>query len=69
MDDADITAEREAAAAPYLLAASKRPEGPAPTGECFWCGETVADHMRWCDSECRDQYEREQRAVSRGRGA
>jgi len=67
MDDADISADRAEKEAPYLLAASKRPEGPAPTGLCLWCDEVVGDDQRWCDGECRDQYERDRRMASRGR--
>ena len=28
------------------------------TGRCLWCGEPVADGRRWCDAECRDEWER-----------
>lgn len=68
MDDADISAERAEKEAPYLLAASRRPDGPAATGRCLWCDDIVGDTARWCGRECRDQYEREQRAAARGRG-
>lgn len=36
----------------------RRPNGPKPTGRCLWCGEDVAPDRRWCDSDCRDQFER-----------
>lgn len=36
----------------------RRPEGPAPTGQCLECGELVAIPRRWCDSDCRDAWEK-----------
>ena len=40
-----------------------RPSVP-PTGECLYCGTALAQGERWCDVECRDEWERAQ--VSRG---
>jgi len=28
------------------------------TGECLWCGERLPDGRRWCDVECRDEWDR-----------
>ncbi|BAG41636.1 hypothetical protein [Ralstonia phage phiRSL1] len=33
-----------------------------PTGHCFFCGEQVKHPLLFCDSFCRDDYEREQRS-------
>lgn len=27
------------------------------TGFCLWCGYVVTDGARWCDAECRDDWE------------
>lgn len=56
MDDADLTAERAEREAPALLAANRKPEGPAPTGRCLYCDEIVGDEQRWCDAEHRDAW-------------
>lgn len=32
-----------------------------PTGYCLYCHETLEDGRRWCNAECRDDWEREQR--------
>jgi hypothetical protein len=40
-----------------------RPTLP-PTGECFYCGKPLGGGLRWCDAECRDEWERAQ--ASRG---
>ncbi len=47
----------------YLAQAArvKRPEGPPPTGRCHFCDEIVDDNARWCDKDCRDGWERDQR--------
>lgn len=29
-----------------------------PSGECLFCGESVGVDRRWCDSECRDMYQK-----------
>jgi hypothetical protein len=56
MDDADYAVtlgERELAKALQ----QRKPEGPAATGVCRYCGEPTAG--RWCNVECRDQWEEE----------
>jgi hypothetical protein len=56
MDDADrATPEIER----YVLEAArqKRPPGPVPTGRCLHCDEIVGDDQRWCDAQCRDNWE------------
>lgn len=65
MDDADRTQERAEKEAAALVLASKRPEGPAPTGQCLWCDEPTTPDRRWCDAECRNQWERNQGASKR----
>lgn len=62
MDDADRTQERAEKEAAALVLASKRPEGPAATGECLWCGEPTDNTRRWCDAECRDQWAKSNKA-------
>lgn len=38
----------------------RAPEGPRATGNCLFCGEPVEPPRRWCDAQCRDDYEAEQ---------
>lgn len=35
-------------------------KGPLPTGVCLSpdCSEQVPDHARWCDSDCRDAWQK-----------
>lgn len=65
-DIADITADRDEHEAPMRAAASRRPEGPKPTGRCHWCEEPVASAARFCDSDCRDDYQRFEARKARG---
>ena len=61
MDEADMSQERAEKAAPHLIAASRKPEGPTATGRCLFCDEIVADDQRWCDTGCRDGWVREEK--------
>lgn len=40
-----------------LAAAMRKPAGPQPCGVCHNCGEPVPDVDRWCDQDCRDDWE------------
>ena len=42
----------------------RAPEGPAATGYCFNCDAMLGTGLRWCGPECRDDYERIERAKS-----
>lgn len=35
----------------------RKPKGPKGTGFCLNCGADVATSRRWCDQDCRDEYE------------
>jgi hypothetical protein len=56
-DDADLTQERlekeEAFRRKY-----RQEEAPIKgTGFCLNCGEAIRKDWRWCNAECRDDYE------------
>lgn len=38
--------------------AFRKPVGPDPTGHCLYCGAPLAEGLRWCDVDCRDDWER-----------
>jgi hypothetical protein len=61
MDDADITEARAESDMLANLSNSRRPAGPAPSGKCHYCDEQVDPTARFCNHECRDGWEREQR--------
>lgn len=43
----------------------RKESGPPACGACHYCSETVAPALRFCDAECRDGWEGEQRARKR----
>lgn len=59
-DFADLGADREERDRALALKV-RAPEGPTATGACLCCGEPLADGLRWCDAECRDAWQAEQR--------
>lgn len=61
MDLADQAQRQNSIAEQMNLRNSRKPEGPPPTGYCLHCGEQFKASekiKRWCDSQCRDDYER-----------
>lgn len=40
----------------------KAPEGPPATGYCFNCDAHLAPKQRWCDVNCRADWEKVERA-------
>ncbi len=40
---------------------TKRPVGPAPNGCCHYCNGPLTNGQRFCDADCRDDYDKVQR--------
>lgn len=59
-DFADLGADREEKDRALALKV-RAPEGPSATGMCLCCGEPLGDGLRWCDAECRDDWQADQR--------
>ena len=38
---------------------TRKPAGPVANGRCHYCGELLGDTQRWCDTGCRDNWERD----------
>jgi hypothetical protein len=38
--------------------AKRRESGPPPCGACYFCHEPLAPGLRWCDTDCRKDWER-----------
>ncbi len=64
-DDVDRTSERMLNEEVFLRKASRRPEGPIPTGRCLYCDDIVGDAMRWCSDECSHDWQAERAALQR----
>ena len=56
----DIVDQANAISEVYTRAAvsTRKPEGPKATGYCLWCEDPVESPRRWCDADCRDQWEK-----------
>lgn len=62
---ADLGDKAQDAADLFLDVAMKnsRKEGePRATGYCLFCGEPVPWVCRWCDADCRDDWEKQEHA-------
>lgn len=57
-DIIDRAAELEELARADALA-RRKPEGPPETGHCLNCGEPMPAGRRWCDADCRDDWQAE----------
>jgi len=68
-DDLDRAAEHEQLQRSLSLAQAltHAPRGPLATGSCLYCEATLDEGLRWCDAECRDGWEKLQKAKDRNR--
>jgi hypothetical protein len=57
MDIAD-SAEQHEEKSRQIALQQRRKSGPEFTGHCANCGDDVGPMMRWCDADCRDDWER-----------
>ncbi len=64
-DPNDRASELEELARQDALANSRRAAAPKPTGCCLYCGERLPMPQRWCDADCRSEYDDEQDALRR----
>lgn len=56
MADEAERAELSESLARDIAIQTRKPEGPVLTGFCANCGESIAPLLRWCDSNCRDDW-------------
>ena len=65
MDDAD-RADREDIIKEQAIAAIRRRNDSLPgIGYCYYCGTALRGGNRFCDAECRDEHQTEQRLKNR----
>jgi hypothetical protein len=63
MDDADRAKEIEQMTIDLAIAAAcSSTSGLSPCGVCYYCDAIVPPGCRFCDADCRDDHERQQRA-------
>ena len=61
MDDADRAAEYQQAEIERALRNVVQERMPY-TGKCAWCDAPVEGRKRFCDTDCRDDFEKSRRA-------
>jgi hypothetical protein len=60
MDDADLAGRfDDILRQSNLYQSRKNTPTIAAIGECLWCGAPVEAGRRWCNAECRDDWESE----------
>lgn len=61
-DEIDLASDMMEAQISRAVAKASGLEIPTNTsGKCLYCLEPVTDGRRWCDADCREMYEHEQR--------
>lgn len=61
MDTLDqVQAEREQLEALLVHRPDPNAKDAEETGECLYCGEPLPAGRRWCNAECRSEWEHEQ---------
>lgn len=64
-DIADRSDQVIALAVVASLAAVRQSHAIAPHGHCYFCDEPVSYPGRFCNIDCRDDYDKEQAAIRR----
>lgn len=64
-DDADRADLRISAAVQSALNQVRRAPGLHSDGRCHYCDEPVPDGLLFCNTDCRDDYEKHQAALRR----
>lgn len=63
MDDIDKAQELEQKHREAALSRAKGKQRLKATGFCYYCNSDVLKGYTFCDAECRDDYEKEQRLL------
>ncbi len=58
MDIADWAEATEALEREHAIEAARGATPARATGRCLNCGEPLAQGLRWCDTDCRDDWAR-----------
>jgi hypothetical protein len=63
-DEADLTADRMEKEEELRRRLVRKPELP-PCGVCYFCGEDVGSDKKFCNAECAEDFEFEQKMKQR----
>ena len=56
MDEIDVTVEVQQRLLDRQVEARK-PAGPPAIGKCYFCSSPLKGGQRWCDEECRNEWQ------------
>ena len=66
MDDADKASDQEQMAIKAAIKSVRWHSKPLPAlGCCYYCSEPLKGGERFCDTDCRDDYERQEKSKAR----
>jgi hypothetical protein len=65
MDEADIAAPLIEATVEMGIRQARSAPALMPRGQCHFCDEEVADGLRFCGPDCRDDFQAEEEALKR----
>ena len=68
MDDADQATNLEELLSAARLARIDRNHEAKATGACLWCDQALNGPVRFCNSDCRNDWDREKKAHKRNGG-
>lgn len=54
----DLASDLEQAERDYAIQSARNYRSPIATGLCLYCSSEVGSGMRWCNSDCRNDWER-----------
>lgn len=65
MDDVDIAEKNQQLFLAVALRnhVKERRESPKNSGFCLNCGEKITQKERWCDADCRDDWQKRQKKL------
>jgi predicted nucleic acid-binding Zn ribbon protein len=64
-DEADLAQQHMETEAAMRARERKKPVLPPATGQCLYCGESVAPAIHFCSTDCRQDWGREQEIKKR----
>lgn len=58
MDESDMATEKEMRDNAILIELARNSPPLPSTGSCYNCADPVADGLRFCDTDCRDDWQK-----------
>lgn len=69
MDEADLAQDHIEKTLALQIAQARAKAAQQPSGECLNCGEPLGEGRRYCNSECREDFEAREKGRQRSGSA